>query len=94
MEEYECAHQGEVLCHWENIFRGVALMGYAEQVPRVPAVIRLNDGVHILSEVIETSPQDVYDGMPVRMVLRKQKRESNSNWMYGFKFVPIRRAEQ
>ncbi len=89
LEDYECSHEGEVVCHWDNSFWGGAVMGYGEIIPSTPVVVRLKDGVHIVSQVIEISPQEIYDGMPVRMVLRKHKRESNSNWMYGYKFVPM-----
>ncbi len=94
LESYECSHEGEVVCHWENIAKGAVPMGYGEQRPRIPTVVKLTDGVHVFTEIIETSPEEVYDGMAVKMVLRKQKRESNSNWTYGYKFIPVSTAGQ
>ena len=93
MEDYECSHEGEVVTHWDSSFWGGAVMGYGEIIPSTPVVVRLKDGIHIVSQVIDTEPDEVYDGMPVRMVVRKHKRESNSNWMYGYKFVPVRQKE-
>lgn len=87
LEDYQCSHRGEIVCHWANAIPGLALLGYGEQVPRVAAIIRLDDGLHVLSEVIDAPPEAIEDGMGVRLVVRKQKRESNSNWMYGYKFV-------
>jgi uncharacterized OB-fold protein len=85
--DYECSHEGTVLHHWMNVFF-MQNMGYGEYgLGRVPAVIKLDDGPCVLSEVIECPPQEVKDGMKVRMVVRKQKRETNGNWMYGYKFV-------
>ena len=62
-------------------------MGYQELEPRIIVVIQMDDGPFVLSEIIESAPDEVNDGDRVRMVTRKLRRESNSNWQYGFKFV-------
>jgi uncharacterized OB-fold protein len=61
--------------------------GYGENIPRVSTVIRLDDGVTVLAEVTETPYERIVPGARVGMVLRKLRRESNSSWMYGYKFV-------
>ena len=62
-------------------------IGYGERIPRVSTVIELDDGVCILAEVTETPVEKIVPGARVGMVLKKLHRESNSTWMYGYKFV-------
>jgi len=54
---------------------------------RVSALIELDDGVHIFSEIVEAEPEEIQDGMRVEVVVRKHRRESNGNWFYAYKFV-------
>lgn len=61
--------------------------GYGENIPRVSTVIRLDNGVTILAEVTDTDYDKIVVGARVEMVLKKLRRESNSSWMYGYKFV-------
>lgn len=61
--------------------------GYGENIPRVSTVIRLDDGVTVLAEVTDTDYDKIVPGARVEMVLKKLRRESNSSWMYGYKFV-------
>ena len=63
--------------------------GYGENIPRISTVIRLDDGVTILAEVTDTELDKIVAGARVEMVLKKLHRESNSTWMYGYKFVVI-----
>jgi 2-acetylphloroglucinol acetyltransferase len=62
-------------------------LGYGENIPRVSTVIRLDDGVTVLAEVTDTPYDKIVPGARVEMVLKKLRRESNSTWMYGYKFV-------
>ena len=90
LEDYEFSHEGELIAHWENV--GIfPLMGYAEYgSTRISAIVKLKEGVFVApTEIIECPPDQIKDGMRVRMVVRKQKRESNGNWMYGYKWVPV-----
>ena len=63
--------------------------GYGENIPRITAFIQLDDGVSVFAEVTETPLEKIVSGAKVKMVLRKLHRESNSSWMYGYKFVVI-----
>lgn len=64
-------------------------IGYGERIPRVSTVIRLDDGVCVLAEVTETPVEKIVPGARVMMVTKKLHRESNSTWMYGYKFVVV-----
>jgi uncharacterized OB-fold protein len=47
------------------------------------------EGIYIgPTEIVDCPPEKVKDGMKVKMVLRKFRRESNGNWMYGFMWTP------
>lgn len=50
-------------------------------------MIRLDDGIHVISEIVEQEGALVKKGTRVRMVIRKHKREDTGNWVYGYKFV-------
>jgi uncharacterized OB-fold protein len=64
-------------------------MGYGENIPRICTVITLDDGVNVLAEVADTPLDKIRPGERVEMVLKKLARESNTTWLYGYKFVVI-----
>ena len=64
-------------------------IGYGENIPRISTFITLDDGVTVMAEVTETPLEKIVSGARVKMVLRKLHRESNSNWLYGYKFVVV-----
>jgi 2-acetylphloroglucinol acetyltransferase len=85
---YSCARSGkiEVMIRWDN--PGLVANGYGETVPRYLAMIRLDDGLVIASEIVDVGdPDQLQTGTPVRMVIRKHVRESNLAWQYAYKFV-------
>lgn len=83
---YECARTGEVLTVQHEIM-GYPAMGYGELSPRKIVMIKLDDGVTIISEVVDCAAEEVKPGTKVKMAFRKHKREENGCWMYGYKFV-------
>ncbi len=88
LTDYECSHTGRILYHWHNAFFFTPT-GYGEWGvnKRVSALIELDDGVHIFSEIVEAEPEEIEDGVRVEMVVRKHRRETNGNWFYAYKFV-------
>jgi uncharacterized OB-fold protein len=89
LEPYECAHTGVVeQLQIENM--GYPVMGYGDWAPRMIVTILLDDGITVLSEIVDASPEEVHKGSRVKMVLRKHKREETGGWMYGFMFTLIR----
>ncbi|AZC21446.1 MULTISPECIES: Zn-ribbon domain-containing OB-fold protein [Pseudomonas] len=88
VKPYRCARTGkiEVMAHADNPI--LAAMGYGETVPRCMAMVRLDDGLVIASEIVDVcDAQQLKVGAPVRMVVRKHVRESNLAWQYAYKFV-------
>jgi uncharacterized OB-fold protein len=52
-------------------------------------MIRLDDGLHIEAEIVGVLHEQAKPDLRVRLVLRKLRRETNGNQMYGYKFTPI-----
>lgn len=64
--------------------------GYEKYVPYVVALIELDDGVKVLSQLVDIEPEDVKTGMRVESAFRRVKEDGNSGIIeYGYKFRPI-----
>jgi uncharacterized OB-fold protein len=88
LEPYECARTGTVVVVWEQVGL-VRLLGYSDLPPRFIAIVKLDDGTHIETELVDIAGEQAEAGLRVCLVLRKLRRESNGNWLYGFKFAPL-----
>jgi uncharacterized OB-fold protein len=87
MEPYACARSGELVAVAQDNM-GFPAWGYGESLPRLMVIVRLDDGLHVMSDVVEVAdPAEVVPGARVRMVLRKHRREDTGAWVYGFRFV-------
>jgi uncharacterized OB-fold protein len=87
MEPYQCAHSGEVVCMALDDL-GFPATGYETTLPRRMAIIRLEDGIHLMSEIMEVEdPAMIQPGTRVKLALRKHKREDTGAWVYGFRFI-------
>jgi uncharacterized OB-fold protein len=93
MEPYQCAQKGEIITiALDNL--GFPATGYGEYLPRVQVIIRLDDGIHIMTDLMEVKDiSDVTIGARVKMVLRKHKREDTGAWVYGYRFILSKGAE-
>ncbi len=86
LQDYYPPKRGEVLTSWKDDV-GYPATGYTDFPPRTIVVVKLDDGLHIISEVVEMEGELVEKGTPVKMVIRKHKREDTGNWVYGYKFA-------
>lgn len=87
MVPYHCAQKGEIVALAQDNM-GFPAIGYGDYLPRLQAIIRLDDGVHLMSDIMEVEDNDqVQPGDRVKMVLRKHKREDTGAWVYGFRFL-------
>ena len=87
MKPYQCAHTGEIVTMAPDDL-GFPAIGYGDYLPRFQVIIRLDDGVHVMSDVMEVEdPAELKPGARVKMVLRKHKREDNGAWVYGYRFI-------
>lgn len=87
MEPYQCAQSGVVVTvALDDV--GFPALGYGDALPRVQAIIRLDDGIHLMVDIIQVEdPGEVQPGSRVKMILRKHKREDTGAWVYGFGFI-------
>ena len=64
--------------------------GFAEQVPYLAALVRLEEGPMVATMLTDVDPEDVAVGMPVTMVTRRISADGDSGpIMYGYKFAPV-----
>jgi len=67
----------------------VAPEGFERYVPYVMAIVELEEGAKVVSQVVDCSPDDVRIGMPVEVCFRKIREDGKSGLvLYGFKFRP------
>jgi uncharacterized OB-fold protein len=87
MIPYQCAHEGEVIAVALDDM-GFPALGYGDALPRVQAIIRLDDGIHLMADISQVAdPVEIQPGVRVKMALRKHKREDTGAWVYGYGFV-------
>jgi hypothetical protein len=87
MEPYQCAQAGEIVAVALDDM-GFPAIGYGDTMPRIQAIVRLDDGIHLMVDIIRAAdPAEVQIGARVKMVLRKHKREDTGAWVYGYGFV-------
>ena len=88
LEPCELKPYGTVHEVYRHLNPAQVMMGLQELHPRVVALVQLDEGPCVLTDLVEVEPDKVRVGLRVRAEMRKLRRESNSNWMYGYKFVP------
>ena len=84
---YKLAERGEVVT-WTVI--GNAPIGFEKYVPYIVALIELEDGCKLLSQVVDIDPAEISSGLRVEAVFRKIKEDGTDGIIqYGYKFRPI-----
>ncbi len=64
--------------------------GFEAFTPYVIAIIELDEGVKLTSQVVDCEPEDVHIGMQVEACFRKIREEGEDGVIcYGFKFKPF-----
>jgi hypothetical protein len=67
-----------------------APFGYEKYAPYVVALIELDDGLRILSQIVDVELNEVKTGLRVEAVFRRVKEDGSSGILqYGYKFRPI-----
>ncbi|MHA1973900.1 MAG: Zn-ribbon domain-containing OB-fold protein [Candidatus Hodarchaeales archaeon] len=87
LEPYLCARTGVIDTFWVD-FR-FAPVGYGDIEHRIIAMVRLDDGLTIITEIVDIPQDMVKNGMKVEMVVRKLRRSDLGNVLYGYKFRPV-----
>lgn len=64
--------------------------GYEKYAPYVVALIELDAGVRILSQVVDIEPEEMVVGMRVEAAFRRVREDGSSGIIeYGYKFRPV-----
>ena len=102
MEDMALSHTGEI------IYGGLmvrATGGYVDVQPQIFATIKLDDGPHLLAEIVNlplssirelalnTSKREKLFGAKVRMVFRRFRKHDNGDITYGHKFELLEKIE-
>jgi len=87
LSDCEFARSGTVVCHAED---HTPLVGHGGRSVRPFAIVALDGGPSVLTEIVDTDHAAVVPGMAVEAVLRKWRRETNGLYQYGYKFRPAR----
>jgi len=86
MKEIKFSGKGKIYSY--TVIR-VPPEGFKEYVPYIIAIIELDEGAKVLSQVVDVDPKDVKIGMRVRSCFRKIRSENDTGLvLYGFKFRP------
>jgi len=63
---------------------------FERYAPYVVALVELDDGVRILTQLTDVSPEEVSKGMRVEAVFRRVKEDGAEGLiLYGYKFRPV-----
>lgn len=66
------------------------LLGFEAQAPFYLAVVRLDNGARVLSQVVDSPDESVKTGARVRATVRRARVDGNSGQItYGYKFIVI-----
>ncbi len=85
--DYKLSERGEVVT-WTVI--SSAPIGFEKYVPYVVALIELEDGCRLLSQVVDIEPEEVKAGLKVEAVFRRVKEDGKDGIIhYGYKFRPV-----
>ncbi|MGQ4834068.1 MAG: Zn-ribbon domain-containing OB-fold protein [Candidatus Asgardarchaeia archaeon] len=64
--------------------------GFRKQAPYVVALIELDNGARVVSQITDCDPSDVKIGMKVEAVFRRISEEGKAGIIkYGYKFRPV-----
>ena len=87
LEEYKLSERGSVVS-W-TIIRNPP-KDYEKYAPYVVALIELDDGVRVLSQVVDAEAEEMETGMRVEATFRRVREDGSSGIIeYGYKFRPV-----
>lgn len=65
--------------------------GFELQTPYVMAIVELEDGCRVMSQIVDVDPASVRSGLPVEATFRRIREDGRSGVIYyGYKFRPAR----
>jgi hypothetical protein len=68
--------------------------GFENRVPYIMAIVKLEDGPCLTTQLVDCEPSEVKIGMKVKSVFRRIQEDGEAGLIhYGFKFKPLSGAE-
>ncbi len=65
--------------------------GYRSKAPLILAIVELENGTRVFSELVDVEPEEIREGMEVEAVLRKVYEDGDEGVIvYATKFRPIK----
>jgi len=87
MEDYKLSEKGIVESF--TVIRRNPPSGFERNVPYVVGIVKLKDGVRVISQIVDCIPEEVWIGMPVELTFRRIREDGAEGIIeYGFKFKP------
>jgi hypothetical protein len=88
MEDVRLAERGKLLTY--SIIRNPP-REFEEFAPYIIAIVELDDGVRVLSQIVDASEDQLVEGMRLETVLRRYSQDGEEGIIrYGLKFrIPI-----
>jgi uncharacterized OB-fold protein len=87
IERHRFCGRGEVCAH-TTVYE--APRGFADQVPYVAALVRLEEGPVVATMLTDLAPDQAVVGLPVTMVTRRIIADNSDGLIvYGYKFSPL-----
>ncbi len=85
--DVEMPNTGQIVTY--TILREV-MAGFEGQQPLVLGIIRLDNGVKVVGQIVDTPPEALKIGSRVKMVFRKIREEGEAGQIYyGYKFTTL-----
>jgi hypothetical protein len=70
----------------------VAPKAFEDEVPYIIAIVKLEEGPFITSQIVDCKPEEVKINMPVEVTFRKIQEDGYTGAIYyGYKFKPIKK---
>ena len=87
MEDYKLSEKGIVESF--TVIRRNPPLGFERNVPYIVGIVKLKDGVRVISQIVDCIPEEVWIGMPVELTFRRIREDGAEGIIeYGFKFKP------
>ena len=85
--DVEMPNTGQIVTY--TVLREV-MAGFEGQQPLVLGIIRLDNGVKVVGQIVDTPPEALKIGGRVKMVFRKIREEGEAGQIYyGYKFTTL-----
>ncbi len=66
-----------------------AQRGYENHTPYIAGWVEMDDGTHLIGQITDCDPQDLYPGITLEVVVRRIREDGDSRLIgYGVKFRP------